>query len=117
MLICTNCGRETECGFAFCPFCGAELTGAKPAREVRKTVSVLFCDVAGTTSLGESVDPEVLRALLARYFERVKAIVEMHGGTVEKFVGDAVMAVCGRCALRRRFWTRCRRSACGHASA
>ena len=95
MLICTNCGRETECGFAFCPFCGAELTGAKPAREVRKTVSVLFCDVAGTTSLGESVDPEVLRALLARYFERVKAIVEMHGGTVEKFVGDAVMAVFG----------------------
>ena len=93
--MCTNCGRETEGGFAFCPFCGAGLTGAKPAREFRKTVSVLFCDVAGSTSLGESVDPEVLRRLLARYFERVKGIVEMHGGTVEKFVGDAVMAVFG----------------------
>jgi class 3 adenylate cyclase/tetratricopeptide (TPR) repeat protein len=93
--MCTNCGRETEAGFAFCPFCGAALTGAKTGREIRKTVSVLFCDVAGTTSLGESVDPEVLRRLLARYFERVRGIVELHGGTVEKFVGDAVMAVFG----------------------
>ncbi|HYX88162.1 MAG TPA: adenylate/guanylate cyclase domain-containing protein, partial [Gaiellaceae bacterium] len=61
----------------------------------RKTVSVLFCDVAGSTSLGESVDPEALRALLARYFERMKSIVERHGGSVEKFIGDAVMAVFG----------------------
>jgi class 3 adenylate cyclase/tetratricopeptide (TPR) repeat protein len=61
----------------------------------RKTVTVLFCDVTGSTALGESVDPEALRALLARYFERMKAIVERHGGTVEKFIGDAVMAVFG----------------------
>src|ERR671927_1113025 len=61
----------------------------------RKTVTVLFCDVSGSTALGESVDPEALRSLLARYFERMKAIVERHGGTVEKFVGDAVMAVFG----------------------
>src|SRR4026209_925623 len=61
----------------------------------RKTVTVLFCDVTGSTSLGESTDPEALRALLARYFERMKAIVERHGGTVEKFIGDAGMAVCG----------------------
>src|SRR5918998_2265631 len=61
----------------------------------RKTVTVLFCDVTGSTSLGESVDPEVLRALLARYFHRMKAIVERHGGTVDKFIGDAVMAVFG----------------------
>jgi class 3 adenylate cyclase len=66
-----------------------------PAREQRKTVTVLFCDVVGSTSLGESTDPEALRALLARYFERMKAIVERHGGTVEKFIGDAVMAVFG----------------------
>ena len=58
-------------------------------------MTVLFCDVAGSTSLGESVDPEALRAILARYFERIKEIVEGHGGTVEKFVGDAVMAVFG----------------------
>ncbi len=61
----------------------------------RKTVTVLFCDVTGSTALGESLDPEALRALLARYFERMKAIVERHGGSVEKFVGDAVMAVFG----------------------
>jgi class 3 adenylate cyclase len=61
----------------------------------RKTVTVLFCDVTGSTALGESVDPEALRGLLARYFERMSAIVERHGGTVEKFIGDAVMAVFG----------------------
>lgn len=66
-----------------------------PSGEQRKTVTILFCDVAGSTSLGESVDPEALRALLARYFDRLRLIVERHGGTVEKFVGDAVMAVFG----------------------
>ena len=65
------------------------------SREVRKTVTVLFCDLTGSTALGEQTDPEALRALLARYFERMKAIVEAHGGTVEKFIGDAVMAVFG----------------------
>jgi class 3 adenylate cyclase/tetratricopeptide (TPR) repeat protein len=62
---------------------------------VRKTVSVVFCDLAGSTELGERLDAEALRALLARYFERMKAIVESHGGTVDKFIGDAVMAVFG----------------------
>src|SRR6478672_5611485 len=61
----------------------------------RKTVTVLFCDVMGSTSLGETIDPEALRGLLARYFERMKSIVERHGGVVEKFIGDAVMAVFG----------------------
>jgi class 3 adenylate cyclase/tetratricopeptide (TPR) repeat protein len=61
----------------------------------RKIVTVLFCDVTGSTALGESLDPEALRAVLARYFDRMKAIVERHGGTVEKFIGDAVMAVFG----------------------
>src|SRR6201985_1957715 len=64
-------------------------------REQRKNVTVLFCDVTDSTALGESMDPEALRALLARYFERMKEIVERHGGTVEKFIGDAVMAVFG----------------------
>jgi class 3 adenylate cyclase/tetratricopeptide (TPR) repeat protein len=58
-------------------------------------VTVLFCDLTGSTALGETLDPERLRALLARYFERMKAIVERHGGSVEKFIGDAVMAVFG----------------------
>jgi class 3 adenylate cyclase len=73
---------------------GPPLAHAAP-REVRKTVTVLFCDVVGSTSVGESIDPEVLRALLVRYFERMKTIVQRHGGTVEKFIGDAVMAVFG----------------------
>src|SRR6201997_3065327 len=61
----------------------------------RKIVTVLFCDVVGSTALGESADPEALQGLLARYFGRMKAIVESHGGSVEKFIGDAVMAVFG----------------------
>jgi class 3 adenylate cyclase/tetratricopeptide (TPR) repeat protein len=66
-----------------------------PAREQRKTVTVVFCDIIGSTELGESTDPEALRTLLARYFDRMKGIVEAHGGSVEKFIGDAVMAVFG----------------------
>src|ERR1700757_3156818 len=61
----------------------------------RKVVTVLFCDVVGSTALGESVDPEALQGLLARYYERMSGIVETHGGTVEKFIGDAAMAVFG----------------------
>ncbi len=95
MRACSNCGREIDGDFAFCPHCGSEPAAASPAREQRKTVTVLFCDVTGSTSLGETLDPERLRALLARYFERMKSIVERHGGTVEKFIGDAVMAVFG----------------------
>jgi class 3 adenylate cyclase/tetratricopeptide (TPR) repeat protein len=64
-------------------------------QEQRKVVSVLFCDVVGSTALGETTDPEALRKVLARYFERMKETVEFHGGTVEKFIGDAVMAVFG----------------------
>jgi class 3 adenylate cyclase/tetratricopeptide (TPR) repeat protein len=75
--------------------CAAALAAGSPAREVRKTVTVLFCDLAGSTALGESIDPEALRGLLGRYFERMSGIVESHGGTVEKFIGDAVMAVFG----------------------
>ena len=58
-------------------------------------MTVLFCDLTGSTALGEQTDPEALRGLLARYFERMSGIVESHGGTVEKFIGDAVMAVFG----------------------
>ncbi len=83
-------------GAKFCEECGFSFA-VVPARgkEQRKTVTVLFCDLAGSTVLGETLDPERLRALLARYFERMKSIVEGHGGSVEKFIGDAVMAVFG----------------------
>ena len=94
MASCPACGKDLPGEFPFCPFCGAALAAA-PSREQRKVVTVLFCDVTGSTELGEKLDPEALRALLARYFERMKAIVERHGGSVEKFIGDAVMAVFG----------------------
>jgi class 3 adenylate cyclase/tetratricopeptide (TPR) repeat protein len=90
---CVVCGYEAAEAFKFCPECGA--AAAPSGREQRKVVTVLFCDVVGSTALGESTDPEALRSLLARYFERMKEIVERHGGTVEKFIGDAVMAVFG----------------------
>jgi predicted ATPase/class 3 adenylate cyclase len=65
------------------------------AREVRKTVTTLFCDVVHSTALGESADPESVRRIMTRYFDEMQAIVERHGGTVEKFIGDEVMAVFG----------------------
>ena len=75
--------------------CAAPLDAPEPVREQRKVVTVLFCDLVGSTALGESTDPEALRARMRRYFEDLRVILERHGGTVEKFVGDAVMAVFG----------------------
>src|SRR5256714_8976641 len=96
VLVCASCGHANNEGAKFCEECGFSFA-AVPAggKEQRKTVTVLFCDLTGSTALGETLDPERLRALLARYFEWMKAIVERHSGSVEKFIGDAVMAVFG----------------------
>src|SRR5438477_12844936 len=94
MAVCPSCGAENREEARFCDSCGASLV-AEPTRESRKTVTILFCDVTGSTALGEQIDPESLRRVMARYFEVAKEIVERHGGTVEKFIGDAVMAVFG----------------------
>jgi len=96
VLVCASCGHENTEDAKFCEECGFSFAAALAVvKERRKTVTVLFCDVMGSTALGEALDPERLRTLLARYFERMKAIVERHGGSVEKFIGDAVMAVFG----------------------
>jgi class 3 adenylate cyclase/tetratricopeptide (TPR) repeat protein len=75
--------------------CGASLAPAPAPREQRKTVTIVFCDVMGSTALGERLDPEALRRVMSRYFDEMKTSIERHGGTVEKFIGDAVMAVFG----------------------
>ncbi len=95
MVVCPSCGAENRKGARFCDSCGAALPEPGVVRETRKVVTVLFCDVTGSTALGERIDPESLRRVMARYFETAKVIVERHGGTVEKFIGDAVMAVFG----------------------
>ena len=93
---CANCGTSNPSGFRFCGACGEELApGTDARREVRKTVTVLFCDVAGSTSLAEQLDPEALRRVLSGYFEEMRRILERHGGRVEKFIGDAVVGVFG----------------------
>ncbi len=93
VLTCPRCGQDNRQGARFCNACGAPLP-AEP-REVRKRVTVVFADLSGSTALGERLDPEVLRGVMRRYHAEQRAILERHGGTVEKFVGDAVMAVFG----------------------
>src|SRR3954453_8923126 len=96
MLRCPSCGQENPDVARFCLACGTPLdAGAAPPRESRKTVTVLFCDIPGSTAMGERADPERMRELLQGYYERMRAVLERHGGTVEKFIGDAVMAVFG----------------------
>jgi class 3 adenylate cyclase/tetratricopeptide (TPR) repeat protein len=115
---CAVCEQENPPGARFCSACGAALT-AEPRREERKVVSVLFADLVGFTSRAEQLDPEDVRAVLGPYWERLRSELERHGGTVEKFIGDAVMALFGapitheddperavRAALAIRDWAR-----------
>src|SRR5580765_6480549 len=96
MPACLTCGEDNPERARFCWSCGAALAEApRSAAEERKIVSVLFVDLVGFTSASEQADPEDVRARLRPYHERVRVELERHGGTVEKFVGDAVMAVFG----------------------
>jgi class 3 adenylate cyclase/tetratricopeptide (TPR) repeat protein len=119
MVTCATCGRENPSDARFCNGCGATLEAPAPRREERKVVTVLFADLVGFTSRAEQLDPEDVRALLAPYWEHLRDELEHYGATVEKFIGDAVMALFGapvaheddperavRAALAIRDWAR-----------
>jgi class 3 adenylate cyclase len=93
-LVCPACGAELSGPVRFCPSCGANVTQVS-ADEQRKVVSVLFADLVGHTSRSDGADPEDVRDVLREYYRAVRATIERFGGVVEKFIGDAVMAVFG----------------------
>jgi class 3 adenylate cyclase/tetratricopeptide (TPR) repeat protein len=93
--VCPNCGEGNPDRAKFCLNCATPLEEPTATRETRKVVTVLFTDVTGFTSLGEQLDPESLRNVMSRFFDAMREAVERHGGVVEKFIGDAVMAVFG----------------------
>ena len=99
MTSCPTCGHGIRQGARFCDSCGASLSTELGAGS-RRTVTILFTDVVGSTELGERLDPERLQSLLGRYFDAARGVIERHGGTVEKFIGDAVVAVFGIPRLR-----------------
>src|SRR5688572_5978280 len=99
-MTCTSCGSRPPPDARFCPACGARVKqpdshAARAPTAERKLVTVVFCDLVGSTALSQALDPETLRSVVLRYFAAVQAAIEDHGGTVEKFIGDAVMAVFG----------------------
>src|SRR3989441_1144155 len=94
MLVCPSCGQENPDVAQFCFACAAPLD-VSPGREERKVVTVLFADLVGFTSRAEQMDPEDVAAELARYQGHVRVELERYGGTVEKFIGDAAMAIFG----------------------
>jgi class 3 adenylate cyclase/tetratricopeptide (TPR) repeat protein len=98
--VCQKCGQDNPDGFRVCGYCGTPFATAEPPQEVRKTVTVVFSDLVGSTTLGESLDSETLREVLSRYFNAMQSVIEACGGTVEKFIGDAIVAVFGLPKLR-----------------
>jgi class 3 adenylate cyclase/tetratricopeptide (TPR) repeat protein len=101
MLICPSCGEENPPKFRLCGYCGAALAAAAPApaplpvHEMRKTVTIVFSDLKDSTALGERIDTEALHEVKERYFGAMAAEIVRHGGKVEKYIGDAIMAVFG----------------------
>jgi class 3 adenylate cyclase/tetratricopeptide (TPR) repeat protein len=96
MPTCTSCGASNAEDSQFCARCGSPLVASTTLpREIRKTVTVVFTDVTGSTAMGERLDPESLRRVMSRYFATMREVLERHGGKVEKFIGDAIVAVFG----------------------
>ncbi|MEX2293978.1 MAG: adenylate/guanylate cyclase domain-containing protein [Acidimicrobiales bacterium] len=90
---CDRCGTEQPESAKFCSECGARLDTGKAAQ--RKLATILFCDVVGSTALGEDLDAESVREVMLQFFGAMRKVIELHGGTTQKFIGDAVMAVFG----------------------
>ena len=124
-LACPACGTPNPPDDKFCGECGAPLTASAPAAAAagpsaeRRLVSVLFADLVGFTTSSEGRDAEETRELLSRYFETARTLIERYGGTVEKFIGDAVMAVWGTPVAQEDDAERAVRTArgCGRAQA
>ena len=96
MSVCVSCGEDSPAGARFCPGCGARLPERDAGlTEERKVVTVLFCDLVGSTARADGADPEDVQATLGPYHARLRIELERYGATVEKFIGDAVMAVFG----------------------
>ncbi|HEX3790793.1 MAG TPA: adenylate/guanylate cyclase domain-containing protein [Pseudonocardiaceae bacterium] len=94
-MVCPACAAELPAGAHFCSHCGTSVSAGAPVAEERRIVTLLFCDLVGSTELSGTLDPELIRAILLRYYALMAERVELHGGVVEKFIGDAVMAVFG----------------------
>ena len=92
---CPACGAEVPSRFRLCGQCGTQLVADRPPEEIRRVVTIVTSDLKGSTSLGEKLDPESLREVLTRYFDDMRLVLESHGGTIEKIIGDAIVAVFG----------------------
>jgi class 3 adenylate cyclase/tetratricopeptide (TPR) repeat protein len=113
MVRCSACGRAAEQDAQVCSACGALLGGsAVPRRQARKLATVVFSDVTGFTALGERLDPESVQHVMTRYFAAMRPAVERHGGTVERYLGDAIMAVFGVPRVHEDDALRAARAAC-----
>ena len=120
MVKCPGCGEENPPKFRLCGYCGTPLTPAPaplPVREMRKTVTVIFCDLKDSTALGERLDSEALHEVKERYFGAMSAEILRHGGKIEKFIGDAIMAVFGLPKAREDDALRAIRAATGMRTA
>ena len=117
MKVCAACGAENPDIARFCLACGTQLAEARPPQETRKVVTIVFSDLKGSTSLGEALDSEALREVMTRYFDAMRGELERHGGVIEKFIGDAVMAVFGLPRLHEDDALRAVRAASGMQAA
>src|SRR6187431_1634963 len=116
VILCPACNEENPPKFRLCGYCGTPLVAAPPAlppREVRRTVSIIFSDLKGSTELGERLDQEALHEVKERYFAAMAEEITRHGGKIEKYIGDAIMAVFGLPVLHEDDALRAVRAAVG----